>query len=38
LRRILTGQAVDRLPEQVGMADVPGVLIVQVNHQTPEIR
>ena len=32
LRRVLPDEPVDGLPEQVGVADVPGVLVVQVHH------
>src|SRR5829696_4947279 len=37
LRWVLPDQAVDRLPEQVGVTDVAGVLVVQVDQETPDI-
>jgi hypothetical protein len=38
LGRILADETVDRLPEQVGVTDVPGVFVVQVDQQAPRAR
>ena len=38
LRRVFADQTVDRLAEQVGMADVPGVLVMQVDEYPPRVR
>src|SRR5262245_19195229 len=37
-RRILADEAVDRLAEKVGVADVAGVLVVQIDEDAPEVR
>src|SRR6478672_2302557 len=36
VRRILPGEPVDRLPDEVGMADVPGVLLDEVDQDAPQ--
>jgi predicted DNA-binding transcriptional regulator YafY len=38
LRRVLPDEPVDSLAQQVGVADVPGVLVVQVDHDAPQVR
>jgi hypothetical protein len=37
LRWILSHHAVDRLAEEIGVADVAGVLVVQIDHRPPEV-
>ena len=38
LRRVLPDETVDGLAQQVGVADVPGVLVVQVHDDAPQVR
>jgi hypothetical protein len=37
LRRVLSNQTVDGLAEEVGVADVAGVLVVQIDQHPPEV-